>query len=106
MSQDRKTIHQGKIDSLANEMYQNFKDMKVETNILEDMEEVEDNTETNNAIKELYPDLNITINDILNNENAYQILKPPSTSENLRTISTTAHSKSVMGSYGDRSIIK
>lgn len=83
MTNDQKAIHQGQINLLADAMFQQFEEMKQGSNIIEGMEEDEDNDETNNAIKELYPDLNLTINDILSSEDAYQLYKPPSTSENL-----------------------
>ena len=73
--------------------------MKRDIDFEEDSDK-EDNKETENALKELYPDKDLKISDILKNNNSSQLLKPPSLSKSMNTISVEKNSKSVMSSYG------
>lgn len=63
----RKT-HEEQIDTLALAMLKEFDDLKAQTEIMKEFEEVNDYQDTNNALKELYPDSEITIKDILHSK--------------------------------------
>lgn len=51
-------------NSLAHRMFEDFKDIKHECGIMDVIEEVENHDETNEALKELYPDGDFTFEDI------------------------------------------
>lgn len=86
-------------------MYKEFDDIKAETEIMKEFEEVEDYNETNEALKELYPDADITFNDIISG-------KHPDSDEGFkgknimnRSSSTVNQTKSLIEPYGSRNSI-
>ena len=53
------------INELSGEMFNQFKHMKNDSGIMDVIEETEDHYETNQALKELYPDAVFTFDDIV-----------------------------------------
>lgn len=94
-----------KINVLSQAMLKQFEDMKNETEIMKEFEEIDDDYQTNNAIKELYPDMEFTITDIVNNDNIYSS-KALNSFVNPRTTTSQPKSRSVMGAYGQNSLNK
>lgn len=104
LPEDKKKFHEDQIDSLALAMYQEFDNIKAQTEILKEFEEVTDYENTNNAIRELYPDSNLTIADILDGK-AYEDNNPTlfkSKHLTTRSSSTADHSRSYIEPYGGR----
>lgn len=86
-------------------MLEKFEEMKADSQIMKNFEEIEDNQDTNNAIKELYPDMDFTITDILHNDQF------ASKSLNMHSHSQVRNpkklqSRSVMAAYGQKSTNK
>ena len=98
---EEKSKCQTKIDSLSQQMMNQFENMKQDTKILNYFEENELNSsETNKAIKELYPDKDFTIKDVLLNDSYSSKNLNSLTYGNHVPASNNIKSRSVMAPYG------
>ena len=99
MPSNIKELHQKNINSISKIIYKQFEEMKRDINIEDDSDQ-EDNKETEDALKELYPELDLKISDILKNNNSHQYLKSSIATKSYNTINANTNSYSALSSYG------